>query len=211
MKKISCLFLDIGGVLLSNGWGHECRKLAAEHFHLDYKEIEARHKLMYIPYEQGSISLEEYLGRVVFYNTRDFTSTDFLDFIYNLNTPYLDMIDFIKKIKLQYGLKVIAVSNEAREINAYRIKKFKLNEIFDFFVSSCYVHLRKPDRAIFQLAIDGSQIPIDEIIYIDDLQLYVDIANDMGIQSICHKNYESTVQALADLGLSLPQKLIENQ
>lgn len=211
MKKISCLFIDIGGVLLSNGWSHQFRKLAAEHFHLDYNEIEARHKLMYIPYEQGSISLEEYLGRVVFYNARDFTPTDFLDFIYNLNTPYLDMIDFIKKIKLQYGLKIIAVSNEAREINAYRIKKFKLNEIFDFFVSSCYVHLRKPDPAIFKLAIDGSQIPLDEIIYIDDLQLYVDLANDMGIQSICHNNYESTVQALADFGLSLPQKLIENQ
>ena len=64
-------------------------------------------------------------------------------------TPKPEMIDFFKKLKKKYGLQVAAVSNEARELNEYRIQTFRLKEIFDFFISSCYVHVRKPDAEIF--------------------------------------------------------------
>src|SRR5436189_227476 len=33
------IFLDIGGVLLSNGWGHESREAAAAKFGYDYTEM----------------------------------------------------------------------------------------------------------------------------------------------------------------------------
>jgi putative hydrolase of the HAD superfamily len=40
---ITCLFVDIGGVLLTDGWGRESRKLAVAHFKLDAAEMEDRH------------------------------------------------------------------------------------------------------------------------------------------------------------------------
>ncbi len=209
-NKITTLFLDIGGVLLSDGWGHEFRHKAAEKFHLDIPEMEKRHSLMFVTFEEGRITLDEYLDRVVFYSKHDFTRAEFKDFMFSLTTPDLEMIAFIKKIKWQYGLKIIAVSNEARELNAYRINTFKLNEIFDFFVSSCYVHLRKPDAAIFRMAIDGAQVPVDEIVFIDDVQMFVDVAKDLGITGIHHTDYLSTSKALADLGLTIKQEKIEN-
>lgn len=209
MNTIRCLFLDIGGVLLSNGWGYEFRQRAVEHFHLEADEMEERHSLLFVTYEEGRITLDEYLDKVVFYAKRDFTRTEFTDFMCSLSTANLEMIAFIKKIKLQYGLKIIAVSNEARELNAYRIKTFKLNEIFDFFVSSCYVHLRKPDAAIFRMAIDIAQVPVNEIVYIDNVQMFVNVAKSMGINSIHHTDYLSTFKALADLGLSVKQENIE--
>lgn len=209
MNTISCLFLDIGGVLLSDGWDYNFRQRAVRHFHLDADEMEERHSLIFVTYEEGRVTIDEYLDRVVFYQKRDFTSGQFKDFMFSLSTPDLEMIAFIRKIKLQYGLKVIAVSNEVRELNTYRINTFKLNEIFDFFVSSCYVHLRKPDAAIFRLAIDGAQVPLDEIVYIDDVQMFVDVAKDMGITSIHHTNYLSTLKAFADLGLTIKQEKIE--
>lgn len=43
---IRILFFDIGGILLSNGWGHESRKLAAEKFGLDYNEVNALHNFI---------------------------------------------------------------------------------------------------------------------------------------------------------------------
>ncbi|MDQ2721061.1 MAG: HAD-IA family hydrolase [Bacteroidota bacterium] len=208
--KITTLFLDIGGVLLSNGWGHEFRHKATEKFHLDIPEMEKRHKLMFVVYEEGRITLNEYLDRVVFYMKRDFTHVEFRDFMFSLTTPHLEMLAFIKKIKWQYGLKIIAVSNEARELNAYRIHTFKLNEIFDFFVSSCYVHVRKPDAAIFRLALDGAHVPVDEIAYIDDVQMFIDVAKDIGITSIHHTDYLSTSKALAELGLTIKQEKIEH-
>jgi putative hydrolase of the HAD superfamily len=200
-RKITTLFLDIGGVLLSNGWGQDFRQKAVDEFHLNKAEMEERHSIMFVTYEEGRISLDEYLSRVIFYKKRDFTFNEFRDFMFSLTSPHEEMIAYVKKIKQQYGLKIIAVSNEARELNAYRIHTFKLDSFIDFFVSSCYVHLRKPDTAIFRLALDGAQVPVDEIAYIDDVQMFVDVAKDIGITSIHHTDYLSTAKALAQLGL----------
>jgi putative hydrolase of the HAD superfamily len=210
MKNITTLFLDIGGVLLSNGWDHEFRQQAAAHFHLDYDEMESRHSIMFVTYEEDRISLDEYLDRVVFYQKRDFTPEQFKTYMFSFSTSYPEMIAFIKKIKLQYGLKVIAVSNEGRELNAYRINKFKLDEIFDFFVSSCYVHRRKPDAALFRMAMDGAQVPLDEVVFIDNTQMFVKVAREMGISSILHTDYRSTAKALADLGLAVKDGNVES-
>ena len=200
-NKITTLFLDIGGVLLSNGWGHLFRNQAADKFNLDTAEMEMRHKLLFVIYEEGRVTLNEYLNRVVFYESRNFTMQQFKDFMFSLTTANQDMIALIKKLKVKYNLKVIAVSNEAEEMNAYRIKKFHLNSFIDFFVSSCYVHVRKPDATIFKLAIDFSQVALNEIIYIDDVKMFVEVAKDAGITGIDHLNYSSTAKKLADFGL----------
>lgn len=65
-KQITTLFLDIGGVLLTNGWDHNIRARAAEKFSLDYAEMNERHHLTFDTYEEGKLSLDEYLKRVVF-------------------------------------------------------------------------------------------------------------------------------------------------
>ncbi len=199
--KITTLFLDIGGVLLSDGWGHEFRQLAAEKFQLDYAELEKRHKLLFVVYEEGRVTFDEYLKKVVFYQKRDFSTDEFKEFMFSLTIPYTDMLALIKGLKEKYSLKIIVVSNEAKELNEFRIQKFQLTQFVDFFISSCYVQLRKPDAAILKLAINGAQVPLDEIVYIENVQMFADVATDLGIKSICHIDYLSTVKALADLGL----------
>lgn len=201
--NITTLFLDIGGVLLTNGWGHDFRKVVAEKFHLDKQQMEERHSIMFVTYEEGKTTLQEYLNRVVFYQQRDFTPDEFRDFMFSLSKPVPGMITLIKKIKEKYRLKVVAVSNEATELNAYRINTFGLNDFIDFFISSCYVHLRKPDEAIFKLALDTARVSTDEVVYIDDVQIFTDVATDLGIKSIHHTDILSTSEALTALGLPL--------
>ena len=58
---ITALFLDIGGVLLTDGWDHHARKRAANHFKLELTEMEDRHHLTFDTYEEGKLTLEEYL------------------------------------------------------------------------------------------------------------------------------------------------------
>jgi HAD superfamily hydrolase (TIGR01509 family) len=202
-NKITTLFLDIGGVLLSDGWGHEFRQQASEKFHLDYAQMNQLHELLFVVYEEGRITLDEYLNRVVFYKKRDFTSEQFKDFMFSLTTANTKMIELIKNLKAAFQLKIVVVSNEAKELNEYRIQKFQLNQFVDFFISSCYVHIRKPDAAIFKIALDGAQVPVDEIVYIDDVQMFADVATDLGIRSIWHKDHLSTAKRLAKLGLTI--------
>ncbi|WP_301922740.1 HAD-IA family hydrolase [Ferruginibacter sp.] len=202
-NKITTLFLDIGGVLLSDGWGHQFRQQAADKFNLDYAEMNQRHRLLFVVYEEGRITLDEYLDRVVFYQERGFTPSQFKDFMFSLTTADTNMITLIKQLKATYQLKIIVVSNEAKELNEYRIQKFQLNLLIDFFISSCYVHVRKPDEAIFKIALNGVQVPANEIVYIDDVQMFTEIATGIGIRSIWHKDHLSTAKELAKLGLPI--------
>ena len=129
---ITTLFLDIGGVLLTNGWDHHARKRAATNFKLELAEMEDRHHLTFETYEEGKLTLEEYLGWVVFYQKRPFTRAQFQKFMFAQSKPYPQMIELVRKLKTKYGLKIVVVSNEARELNSHRIRKFKLDGFVDF-------------------------------------------------------------------------------
>ncbi len=117
------------------------------------------------------------------------------------STPYPEMIELVRQLKAKYGLKIIVLSNEARELNAYRIRTFKLDGFIDAFVSSCFVHLRKPDADIFRLALDIAQTPARQIIYIENTAMFVQIADGMGIRGILHTDCRSTRAQLSAFGL----------
>jgi putative hydrolase of the HAD superfamily len=204
MKKanaITCLFLDIGGVLLTDGWSHESRKIAAEQFGLDLKDFDERHHLTFDTYEVGKLTLEEYLERTVFYRKRSFTPADFRDFMFSRTKPFPEMIALIRRLKARHHLKIAVVSNEGRELNLHRIEKFKLAEFVDFFISSCFVHFRKPDADIFRLALDVAQVPAKQVLYIEDRPLFVQVAHGLGIRGIRHTDWESTRAILKAHGL----------
>ena len=199
---IKTLFTDVGGVLLTNGWGNASRKLAIEKFGLDAKETESRHHLTFDTYEVGKITLDEYLQRTVFYMPRTFTIAEFRDFMFAQSQPYPEMLDLMRRIKAG-GCPIVVVSNEGRELTEYRIKTFKMGEFADFFVSSCFVHFRKPDRDIFQMAIDLAQANPAESVYLDDRPMFVEVAASLGLQAIRHVDYETTKAALAAQGIAV--------
>ena len=205
---ITTLFLDIGGVLLTDGWVHHARKRAAMNFKLDLAEMEDRHHLTFDTYEEGKLTLQEYLGRVVFYQRRPFTRAQFRRFMFAQSKPYPQMIELVRKLKAKYGLKIAVVSNEGRELNAYRIRKFKLAGFVDSFVSSCFVHVRKPDADIFRLALDITQAPARQVVYIENTPMFVQIAEGLGIRSILHTDYRSTCAKLSSLGLQTDEGII---
>jgi putative hydrolase of the HAD superfamily len=115
--------------------------------------------------------------------------------------PYPEMISLVAQLKVRHGVKVAVVSNEGRELNAYRIRKFKLDGFVDSFISSCFVHVRKPDADIFRLALDVAQAPAGQVVYVDNTPMFVQIAEGLGIRSILHTDYRSTCAELASLGL----------
>ena len=202
-STITTLFLDIGGVLLTNGLDHNIRARAADKFSLDYEEMNERHHLTFDTYEEGKLSLDEYLNRVVFYEKRPFSGNEFKAFMYAQSQPFPEMIELMRNLKAQHSLQVAAVSNEGRELNTYRVQQFKLGNFIDFFVSSCFVHYRKPDADIYRMALDIAQASPDQVVYIEDRAMFVEVARGLGIRGILHKDCETTQKALEAMGLSL--------
>ena len=202
---VTALFLDIGGVMLTNGWDRRSREAAAKRFHLDLDELNDRHRMTFDTYESGKLSLDEYLKRSVFYEARDFTPEEFRKFMYDQSVAYPEMIDLVKALKARYGLKIAVVNNEGRELNEHRIKQFRLGEFVDFFISSCFVHFRKPDADIWKVALDIAQVPTEEVVYIDDRAMFVQVAQTLGLRGIVHnyKDVGKTKDALAAMGLTL--------
>ncbi len=207
---ISTLFVDIGGVLLTNGWDRKSRQRAAATFHLNYEEMDERHHLTFVTYEEGKLSLDEYLERVIFYEKRPFSKREFKDFMVAQSQPYPQMIDLVQEIKARYGVKVAAVSNEGRELTEYRIRKYGLEKVCDFFVSSCFVHYRKPDAEIYQVALDIAQVQPKQVIYIEDRALFVEVAQGLGFHCIRHENVDLTRAALASYGFIIEKSKVES-
>lgn len=198
VADLKILFFDIGGILLSNGWGHEAREEAAKRFKLDYAEVNALHNFIFNVYEIGSITLDEYLDTVIFNHPRDFVREDFKEFIFSTSVE-LPMLQFLKDWKKDCGFRIISVNNEGKELNDYRVRKFKLHECFDAFVSSCEVKMRKPDPGIWQLAMGIAQASPQQCVYFDDRMMFVTTAQKLGIRAFQHVDLETTKKILEDL------------
>ncbi len=206
-KRPMALFLDVGGVLLTNGWDRSMRRQAAKTFNLDMEDMDDRHHLTFDTYELGKLSLDEYLDRMVFYKDRSFSRDEFREFMFAQSKPFPQMLDLVRNLRKAYHLKVAVVSNEGRELTVYRIQKFGLAEIADFFIASAFVHFRKPDADIYRLALDVAQVPIDQVVYIEDRLMFVEVAQGLGIRAIQHTSFESTRASLASLGLVLADEI----
>ncbi len=196
-QALKIIFCDIGGVLLSDGWGHVARQAAANKFGIDYNEMDILHDFIFNVYEIGKVTLDDYLDTVVFNHTRDFTREDFKSFMFSqsLELPY--MLQWLKEWKRDnQGFRIISINNEALELNNYRVKKFGLHECFDAFVSSCTVGMRKPDPGIYDLAMGIAHARPEDCVYIDDRPMLVSAAEKVGIRSFQHKNFADTKEVL---------------
>jgi putative hydrolase of the HAD superfamily len=195
------LYSDIGGVLGTNGWDTPLRKEICSHFALDHAEIESRHRLMFDSYERGFLTFEEYLKHVFFASPRDFTWESVRDLTYAASTPWPENIDFFKSVKARNSLKVALISNEGQGITEHRITKFGLRELADYMVISHFTHLRKPDREIWTLALQLGGARPQESIYIDDREMFVSVAAEIGFTAVHHTSLDKTQAHLARLGL----------
>lgn len=202
MPEIRAIFWDVGGVLLSNGWDRAQRRRALQHFQLDELDFEDRHEMLVSSFERGKITLQDYLQRTVFYRPRAFSAQDFTDFIYTLSQPLDDRLDLARSLAGSCKYLMSTLNNESAELNQYRIQKYGLRDIFDVFVSSCYVGLRKPEEGIYRLALEITQHPPDECCFVDDRPLNVDTAAHLGMHAIRVENTQQLRAEFAKLGVA---------
>lgn len=187
------LFLDIGGVLLSNAWGHESREKAANIFDLDFEETEHLHNFIFNVYEIGKITLDQYINIVVFNKERSFSRESFKEFMFAQSVELPSMLEWLKEFrKRSRNLRIISINNEGTDLNNYRIEKFRLHQCFDAFVSSGEVGMRKPDPGIFQLAMGIAKLPPEHCFYFDDRVILAQAAARLGMNAYHHQELETT-------------------
>jgi putative hydrolase of the HAD superfamily len=202
LAKITALFWDVGGVLLSNAWDHEQRQRTLKQFNVDEVEFESRHEMLVSSFERGKISLQEYLERTIFYRSRTFTLEAFKEYMFSLSQPDKQTLQLAAELTRSCKYLMSTINNESKELNLFRIQTFGLREIFSLFVSSCFVGLRKPEEGIYRLALEITQKPPEECCFIDDRPLNLDSASRLGMHVIQMKNAEQLHQDLQKLGVA---------
>ena len=201
MAKISALFWDVGGVLLSNGWDRKERRFAAKKFNLDWEEFEDRHELVAGRFETGKLSLDRYLDRTIFYRSRDFEKDKFRAYMFSLSRPIDGTLDVVGRIARSGRYLLSTLNNESRELNLNRIEQFGLRNSFSFFMSSCFLGVKKPEDEIFRLALDLTQRKPEECLFIDDRELNVECAARLGLGTLLFRNAAQFEEDLHDVGL----------
>ncbi len=201
MDRITALFWDLGGVVLTNAWDRASRQRAAEKFHLDWDDFEDRHELLLHGFETGQVSLEEYLNRVIFYRPRQFSREEFKEFMFGQSLAFPESLAVLGRVSATKQYLLAVLNNESLELNEYRIARFKLRDYFQVFLSSCYLGVRKPDDGIYRLALHISQREPGECIFIDDRPLNLECAKELGMQTIHFQNPAQLKDDLRRLGV----------
>jgi putative hydrolase of the HAD superfamily len=196
LPKITTLFWDIGGVILTNGWDRGSRRQAIDAFHLDWEEFQDRHELSFPAFDSGHITLNEYLDRTLFYRSRPFTREEFTAFMFAQSKEYPDSRAILDAAARSGRFFIGAINNEPLELNQYRIETFDLRRDFLVFFSSCYVRARKPEELIFRVALEVTQRPPDRCVFIDDRPLNLENPRRLGMNVI---HYQNAAQLRVDL------------
>ena len=203
MPEITTLFWDIGGVILTNGWGADARRRAAELFHLDWEEFQDRHDLSFPAFDTGHISLDEYLNRTLFYRPRAFTREEFIAFMFAQSKEYPESRALLDKVARSGKYFLGSINNEPLELNEYRIKAFHLRRDFQVFFSSCYLHTRKPEEMIYRIALEVTQRAAGECVFIDDRPLNLENPRKLGFKTIHYQGAEQLRAELTNCGVEV--------
>jgi putative hydrolase of the HAD superfamily len=140
--------------------------------------------------------LNEYLDRTLFYRPRGFTREEFTAFMFAQSKEYPESRAVLDAVARTGKYFIGAINNEPLELNEYRIEAFRLRRDFQVFFSSCYLHARKPEEMIFRIALEVTQRPAQECVFIDDRPLNLENPRRLSMNTI---HYESAPQLRQEL------------
>ena len=196
MTEITTLLFDVGGVLATNGWDRLARRNCVESFGLDWDEYQDRHEFVADAFETGTMTIEDYLDRTVFYRDRDFPRSSFIEAMKGESQADPEALDLVARLAKTGDYLLATLNNESRELNAYRVAEFGLNDHFSAFLTSGYLGVKKPDERIYQLALDITHREPRECVFVDDRALNLECAALLGINTV---HFETVAQLETDL------------
>jgi len=188
-QAISCVIFDLGNVILF----FDHLKMASKISNLTGRNPENDFRTV-IEDESWQIFEKGFMSPKIFYNKflsllklspNDIDFNSFKQYFNNIFYPNKAMITLIKDLK-KTGTRLILLSN-TNELHYEFIKKnFPIVNIFDAHVLSYKEGRRKPEQEIFRKAIRVAGCKAENILYIDDISKYTEVASDFGIKTLTY-------------------------
>ena len=174
--------------MVTNGWDRTARRDAAEESGPNGEEFQDWHETVIAEFETGRLSLDDYLRRTIFYRPRAYRPAAFADFMRAQSHAHPEVLELAASLSGSRTLLQATLNNESLELNQQRIESFGLRRHFSLFLSSYYLGLKKPDEAIFRLALDVTQRAPEACLFTDDRELNLECAGLLGLRTIHYRD-----------------------
>lgn len=183
---IRTLFFDSAGVLVKEGFTPGIAEYEKKHeIPTGTLYASAHNRKYWKDFTLGFLSEEAYFQKVAVDFRAPLDTGALKKLIYELSRPNKELLAYLRTLRDRYRLGII--SNNPKEWFDYFWYTFGWNEIFHTRSISSEVHVRKPEKAIFQDALAKAGVSAADSVYVDDNDDKISGARELGIKVIIFK------------------------
>ncbi len=180
MSNITTIIFDMYGVIIEESKGNF---IPYTYNHFDESEYERitrqfRVEKLFGKAGNGELSSDEFLSLLGFADT-EFHMRDYIENHLTLDAGF---IPFAERFGGQY--EFVILSNDVSEWSAYITKFHGLDKYFKHKIVSGDVKCRKPDRKIYELALERIGKKPEECLFIDNTAKNLLVAQELGIAAV---------------------------
>jgi len=152
-------------------------------------------------FDLGEISPDQFFQSIKEYLSLSLDFEDFVPIWNEIFTEDLEVSKTILALKGRWRLGLLS-NTDILHFN-YIVSKFPILSAFDKWILSYEVGFKKPDVRIFQKALEWASVKPEKVLFIDDIERYVEVAESLGMQGI---HFRSAAQMKEELSekLNLP-------
>ena len=184
---IKAIFFDSGDVVVKEGFTPGIIEFETAHGLPKGSVYAVAHDQPYWrEFTLGHITEEEYFNSIKEKLSKKLNINELKKSIDNNFSSNDELLTFLKTLKGKYILGII--SNHPKEWFSRCVVRFGWSEIFSVYAVSGELHVRKPDKQIFEKALNKAKILGQECVYVDNRGDRVEGAESVGMRVIIYKN-----------------------
>jgi len=180
MERNKVLLIDMYGVIIKESKGYFI-PYTFQHFpEAEYDRLTNAFKVerVFSKAQRGSLTNEEFLGYLGYENPRE-TMEDYLKNYLTLDEQFPDFAT-----KVSGDMDFCLLSNDVLEWSEFLMEYHGITPYFTDKIVSGEVHLRKPDKAIFECTLEKLQCKPEDCIFVDNSVKNLRVAEELGMQTI---------------------------
>lgn len=108
-----------------------------------------------------------------------------------------EMLAYIRILRRAYSSALL--TNFPAHLHEFMRTVWRMDDAFDLVVASCDVKLIKPDPRIYQLTLEQLDVQACEAVFIDDREINIRAAEDLGMHAVLYLNRQQTINEVENL------------